>query len=313
MHMIPAIPALSFFVDSFNPVILHIYGPLSVRWYGVAYLCGFLCGYLLWLRAVQTGRTILTREQVEELLTWSIAGVLFGGRIGYMILYDWHDFIADPLILIRIDQGGMSFHGGYIGVVLAACYVSWRRKLPPWQVGDLCAMAAPFGLLFGRLANFINGELWGKISTVRWAMIFPRAPYDPTQPKVNFETATLVGLANPRHPSQLYEAALEGLVLGAIMLFLYWYGKESLTKKIPGLASGLFLILYAAARIACEKFREPDAALIMGMSRGTFYSLIMVAAGVIVTGWVTGRYVWKLWRQRRKREEAAATAIAGPS
>ena len=301
MHFFSAIPALAYMVMPFDhPVILHIWGSLVIRWYGVAYLCGFVCGYLLWLKAVKSGRTILTREQVEELLTWAIAGVLFGGRIGYMLFYDWGSFLADPLILIRIDQGGMSFHGGCIGVALAVFFVAWRRKLTYWQVGDLCAMAAPFGLFFGRLANFINGELWGRITTVRWAMIFPQAPYDPTQPTVNLETATLHGLANPRHPSQLYEAALEGLVLGAIMLILYWRGKESVTKKIPGLASGLFLLIYAAARITCEVFREPDAALIMGMSRGTFYSLIMIVAGLAITGWVGVKYI----RAVRKRTGA---------
>jgi phosphatidylglycerol---prolipoprotein diacylglyceryl transferase len=282
MHQLDLIPALAYFVDDFDPVIFHIYGPLSARWYGVSYLLGFLCGYVLWMSAVRTGRTTLSRENIEEFLTWAIAGVLVGGRLGYMLLYDFDNFISNPLIIIRIDQGGMSFHGGLAGVALGVAIVAWRKKLPLWEVGDLCAMAAPVGLFFGRLANFINGELWGKISTVKWAMIFPRAPYDDAAPTVSYDTALENALANPRHPSQLYEAALEGVILGGVMLYLYWRGKGGAVRKSPGLLCGLFLILYAAARITCELFREPDADFIMGLSRGTFYSILMAVAGVAI-------------------------------
>ena len=280
MHNATLLPALAYFVDNFDPVILHIYGPLSIRWYGVAYLLGFILGYILWLRAVKTGRASLTREQMEELLTWAIGGVLVGGRLGYMLLYDFGNFIHNPLIIFQIYEGGMSFHGGLAGVILAILIVAWKNKLPLWEVGDLCAMATPIGLLFGRLANFVNGELWGKITNVPWAMIFPNAPYDPAEPTVSYDAGLAICNANLRHPSQLYEAFFEGIVLGAVMLILYWSGKKGAAKKYPGLMSGLFLVIYAAARIFCELFREPDASLILGLSRGTFYSLIIAAVGI---------------------------------
>jgi len=289
MHTATPIPALAYFVDDFNPVVLHIYGPLSVRWYGLAYLMGFLGGYLLWRRAVSTGRTSLTREQIEELLTWAIGGVLVGGRLGYMLLYDFGNFIRDPLILFRIYEGGMSFHGGLVGVTLAVAIVAWKDGMPFWEIGDLCAMATPVGIFFGRLANFINGELWGNVSTVRWAMIFPNAPFDPSQPTVTFDTMQVTCTANPRHPSQLYEALLEGIVLGAVMLVIYWSGREGVAKKHPGLLSGIFLIVYAAARVFCELFREPDAAMIAGLSRGTFYSLIVAVAGIAIAAFAMSR------------------------
>jgi phosphatidylglycerol---prolipoprotein diacylglyceryl transferase len=282
MHFATLFPAFAYFVDDFDPVILHLYGPLSIRWYGVAYLLGFLGGYLLWRRAVSTGRTSLSREQVEELLTWAIGGVLVGGRLGYMLLYDFGAFVHNPLILFRIYDGGMSFHGGLAGVALAVAIVGRKDKLPFWEIGDLCAMAAPVGIFFGRIANFVNGELWGKVSSASWAMIFPNAPYDSSEPTVSFDTAQVVCNANPRLPSQLYEAFFEGIVLGALMLVLYWWGRGSMTKKYPGLLSGIFLFAYAFARIFCELFREPDAALIMGLSRGTFYSSLMVVAGCAV-------------------------------
>ncbi|HNX05197.1 MAG TPA: prolipoprotein diacylglyceryl transferase, partial [Opitutales bacterium] len=161
-----------------------------------------------------------------------------------------------------------------------------------WHIGDLAAAAAPLGLFFGRLANFVNGELWGNITTVRWAVIFPKAPHIATEATVYYETALGSGYANPRHPSTLYEAALEGIVLGTILIWLFWRKNGALPKALPGLLSGLFLILYAAARMFCERFREPDAGLILGLSRGTFYSLFMIVAGagIIMFALFRGRH-----------------------
>lgn len=298
MSIFASMPAFAFLVDSLNPVIVHIWGPLSIRWYGVAYVCGFICGYLAWLAAIRRKATHISREQAEALLTWAILGVLIGGRLGYMLLYDFGSFIQNPLSIIRIDEGGMSFHGGMLGVMLALLIVSLHRKIPFLELADLCAMAAPFGLLFGRLGNFVNGELWGKITDAPWAMIFPRAPYIPDQISVYFETAAMYGYANPRHPSQLYEAALEGLLLGAVLLFLYGWRRGALPRRLPGLIGGLFLLLYAAARILCEVFREPDAALILGVSRGTFYSILMALAGVTLIALT-------LFRGMRRRSEAS--------
>ncbi len=276
---LPATP-FAYFVDAFDPVILHIYGPLSIRWYGVAYLCGFVSAILLWLRAAKTGRTNLTPALLEELFTWEIAGVLVGGRLGYMVLYDLPGFWADPLSILRVYDGGMSFHGGLLGVVLAMFLFSRMRKVSLWHLGDLGAAVAPFGLFFGRIANFVNGELWGKVTDVSWAMIFPKAPLAEAAPTVYFESALAQGLANPRHPSPLYEALCEGVILGCVMLVLFWRRGGALPKARPGLLSGLFLILYAFARIFCELFREPDATLFFGISRGTFYSLFMLCAGI---------------------------------
>jgi phosphatidylglycerol---prolipoprotein diacylglyceryl transferase len=292
--ILPAFPTLAYFVDSFDPVILHIWGPLSIRWYGVAYVCGFVCGYLVWLKAVKDRLVSLKRDDVELLLTWAIAGVIIGGRLGFMLFYDFANFVADPLVIVRVNEGGMSFHGGALGVTIALAIVAWRKKLPFWEIGDLCVAAVPFGLLFGRLANFVNGELWGRISTVSWAVIFPRAEYLPTEATVYYETSLGSGLANPRHPSQLYEALLEGVLLGAIMLALFWFRKGLIPKKAPGLVSGLFLVIYAFCRIFCEAFREPDASLILGLSRGTFYSLIMAMAGAAIVAYATSRALKRL-------------------
>lgn len=292
MSLLPTFAPFAYWVDSFDPVILHVWGPLSIRWYGVAYLCGFAAAILLWWRASKTGRTPLSFDSLEDLFTWEIAGVLVGGRLGFMLLYDFGNFLSDPLLFFRIYDGGMSFHGGLLGVAFAVTLFSWRRGVSFWHIGDLAAVAAPFGLFFGRIANFVNGELWGNISTVRWAVIFPKALYDPSEATVYYETALASGKANPRHPSPLYEALLEGLVLGGLLLWLFWRKKGALPKALPGLLGGLFLILYAAARIFCETFREPDAALILGFSRGTFYSLFMLASGLFVV-------LWALWRGRR--------------
>jgi phosphatidylglycerol:prolipoprotein diacylglycerol transferase len=278
------------FVDAFDPVILHLYGPISIRWYGVAYLCGFVAAILLWLRASKTGRTSLSPTLLEELFTWEIAGVLVGGRLGYMVFYDLPGFLADPLSILRVYDGGMSFHGGFLGVVLAMICFSRMRKISLWHLGDLGAAAAPLGLFFGRIANFVNGELWGKVSDAPWAMIFPKAPLVEAVPTVYYETALASGLANPRHPSPLYEALCEGVLLGIVMLVLFWRKGGALPKARPGLLSGLFLILYSFARIFCELFREPDASLFFGISRGTFYSLFMLCVGIgIVLFVLTGK------------------------
>jgi phosphatidylglycerol:prolipoprotein diacylglycerol transferase len=295
------LPALAYFVDSFDPVIVRIWGPLAIRWYGVAYVCGFVGGYLLWLKAVKDKLVSFSREDVEILITWAVAGVLVGGRLGYMLFYDFAEFIRQPLILFRVDQGGMSFHGGALGVALAVAIVARQKKLSFLEIGDLCAMATPVGLFFGRLANFVNGELWGRISTVRWAVVFPRADYVPGEFTTYYEDALGRGIANPRHPSQLYEALLEGLVLGAVLIYLFWRKNGAVPKKTPGVIGGLFVVLYATFRILCENFREPDASLIFGLTRGTFYSLLMAAAGI-------GLIAFSLRCGKGKAEENAFTS-----
>ncbi len=276
------LPALAYFVCDFDPVILHIWGPLSLRWYGLAYVAGFAVAYLLWTRAVSQGATPLNKDNVEELMTWGIAGVLVGGRLGYMLMYDFGTLVADPLSLIRVYEGGMAFHGGALGCIGAVFFVALRRGLSPFRVGDLGVMGVAWGLFFGRIANFINGELWGKPSSLPWAVVFPKAPLAEGAPIVQVDYAGLSIMANLRHPSQLYEAALEGLALGIIMLLLFW--RTGLRERVPGLISGLFLVLYSVSRIICELFREPDAGVtpILGFSRGTVFSFFLFEIGFAV-------------------------------
>lgn len=300
------LPALAYFVNDFDPEILHIWGPLAIRWYGVAYVCGFIAGGLVWRKAIKDGLVSMKWEDMESVFTWVIAGVLVGGRLGYMLFYDFGGLLADPLSIIRVDQGGMAFHGGMLGVVIAMAIVARRRKLSFLGIADMCAMAAPFGLFFGRMANFVNGELWGHITSVPWAMVFPKSGYLPTEPTVYYESAFGSGLANPRHPSQLYEALLEGVLLGAVMLVLFWFRKGIIPKKAPGFVGGVFIVFYAAFRIFCELFREPDAGLILGVSRGTFYSLLMALAGAGAVIFITLRTLSTMKKENLAGNDANA-------
>jgi phosphatidylglycerol:prolipoprotein diacylglycerol transferase len=195
-------------------------------------------------------------------MTWLVLGVMIGGRLGSFLLYHPEQLFHPPWAFFMVWEGGMASHGGFVGVILAVWWFTRRRKLPFFQVTDAIATTVPAGLFFGRLANFINGELWGKVTDVPWAVIFPASP------------ASLV----PRHPSQLYEAALEGLLLLAFMQWRFW--KSDVTKTQPGRLSGEFLVAYSLARAVCEIFREPDADLILSLSRGTFYSLFFLAGGL---------------------------------
>jgi phosphatidylglycerol:prolipoprotein diacylglycerol transferase len=197
-----------------------------------------------------------------------VAGVLIGGRLGYFLLYDFDLLRSNPLVLLRVWEGGMASHGGFIGGVLAVWWFARRSGLPFLHLGDVVATTVPVGLLAGRIANFINGELWGKVTTVSWAVIFPRSAPE----------GTPMALIPPRHPSQLYQAALEG---GLLLGFIQWrFWKSDVVRAQPGRLSGEFLVAYAVLRIIGEIFREPDAPLILGLSRGTFYSLLLVLAGV---------------------------------
>ncbi|KXS36457.1 MAG: phosphatidylglycerol:prolipoprotein diacylglycerol transferase [Idiomarina sp. T82-3] len=240
-----------------DPVIFSI-GPLAIHWYGVMYLLGFV--FALWWGGRQAEQSPnWTRDKFSDLVFWCFLGVLVGGRIGYVIFYHFDLFMADPLYLFRVWEGGMSFHGGLLGVI-AAMYlyarVTHRRFL---AVGDMIAPLVPMGLFFGRMGNFINGELWGRVTDVPWAMIFPS------------------GGPVPRHPSQLYEAALEGLLLFAL---LWWFQRK---PHGTGAVSGLFLLGYGIARFTVEFFREPDAhlgLLSLGMSMGQWLTIPMIILGI---------------------------------
>ncbi len=252
----------------------------SLRWYALAYIAGLLLGWRLMVRLMRRpglwpGDTApMTPAQPEELLTWMILGVILGGRLGYVIFYNPGHFLANPAEIVQIWQGGMSFHGGFIGVILGVILFARARGMPLLQAGDAVALAAPAGLFFGRLANFINGELWGRVTDVPWAMVFPTVPPSLWTDGVNL----------PRHPSQLYEAGLEGLLLGAVMWGLAL--RRGWLKR-PGAVTGIFFIGYGLARSVVENFRQWDAHLGYaieigsgGLTMGQMLSLPMVAIGL---------------------------------
>ena len=252
----------AYWIHDLDPFLLRFSENLGIRWYGLAYLAGFVAAGLMLRLYHRAGRSPLDGNNVLDLMTALIAGVILGGRIGYFLLYQPAIFRHDPLMLIRVWEGGMASHGGFAGVVVALWWFTRKRETGLLQVADLIVTVAPVGLFFGRMANFINGELWGKVASVPWAVIFKNTGGD-----------TL-----PRHPSQLYEAGLEGLLLFAYMQWRFWRGSAARTQ--PGRIAGEFLIAYALLRATGELFREPDAGLILGLSRGTFYSVFLIAAGV---------------------------------
>ncbi|MCK5575487.1 MAG: prolipoprotein diacylglyceryl transferase, partial [Sphingomonadales bacterium] len=243
-----------------DPVIFSL-GPLKIRWYGLMYVLGFMAVHFLVLHQVKKYRLKFLENHVENLNFALIIGLIIGARFGYMVFYNFSYYLQHPAEILAIWQGGMSFHGGFLGVMLGAVWFTRLRKISFWAFVDLAAMVAPIGLFFGRIANFINAELWGRITDVPWGVIFPGGgPY-------------------PRHPSQLYEAALEGLVLGLVM-YAVWR-RESLRAK-PGVLSGTFLAGYGLSRVVVEVFRQPDAHLGLlagGTTMGQWLSVPMVLGG----------------------------------
>ena len=245
-----------------DPVAIEL-GPVGIRWYALAYLAGLVIGWRLARRLAVLPPYLMRAERVDDLLAWMVLGVVAGGRLGYVLFYKPGYYLLNPLEALFLWQGGMSFHGGLAGVALAAFLFARRRNLPFLRVGDVVAAVAPVGLLLGRLANFVNGELYGRATDVSWAMVFPS---DPAQV--------------PRHPSQLYEAALEGLLLGVVMLAL---ASRERVRARPGLLAGVFFLGYGLARSVAELFREPDAHLgfILGpVTMGQLLSLPLIAIGL---------------------------------
>ncbi len=255
------IPVLLF--PQFDPVLIQV-GPLAIRWYALAYIVSLLIGWRLARGLVRLPPAVATPLQVDDFLTWAVLGVVLGGRLGYVLFYQPAAFLAHPLQIFAVWEGGMSFHGGMIGVSLAVFIFCRRNAIPLLGFADRVAVVAPIGLCLGRIANFINGELWGRPAPdwLPWAMIFPRAGYV------------------ARHPSQLYQALLEGLLLFAVMFVLS--RREALRARF-GLLTGVFLCGYAAARITGEFFREPDAFLgflAFGATMGQLLSIPMAVAGL---------------------------------
>lgn len=239
-------------------------GPLQIHWYGTMYALSFVVGYYL-LRYLAPKRGIpLSSDGITQMVLYLAAGVLLGGRLGYVLFYNLPYYLSHPAQIVAIWDGGMSFHGGLIGVTLAVVIFAWKTHIGFWSLADLVVPIAPMGLFFGRLGNFSNGELWGRPSGVPWAVIFPRAPL-------------VDGVMVPRHPSQLYEAGLEGLVLFAFL----WIVAQR--RQPEGMLFGLFLVLYGLFRFCLEFFRQPDPqlGLFWGViSMGQILSLPMVLAGI---------------------------------
>lgn len=258
----------------------------GIRYYGLSYLLGFLIAWMLLRLLHRQDLSPLDSEKRADLSLYVIIGVLLGGRLGYMLLYDFGALIHDPLSLIRVWQGGMASHGGMFGVVVAMALFARRVRVSFLKVCDLCALICTPGIFLGRIANFINGELWGHPSRVPWAVIFPESKgvY-----LAEYNGFFLV----PRHPSQLYQAVLEGLLVG---IFLWWrLGKikEPLKSgRFNGLLGAEFLMAYGVMRVIGELFRVPDegVSMILGvLSRGTFYSCIMIVIGAVIWRWVKQR------------------------
>lgn len=247
----------------FDPIALAI-GPLAIRWYGLMYLTAFAAFWFLGTRRINAGAAPITRTQFDDLLFFGILGVIAGGRLGYVIFYKPAYYLAHPLESFAIWQGGMSFHGGFLGVLIAMWWFSRKTQRHWLSVMDFVAPLVPLGLAAGRLGNFINAELWGRVTDVSWGMIFRN------------------GGPLPRHPSQLYEMVAEGLLL---FLVIWVYSSKARPR---GAISGLFLVGYGAGRFACEFTREPDdflGLLAFGMSMGQWLSAPMVVAGIAMMAW----------------------------
>ncbi len=249
---------------AFDPVLVQI-GPFAIRWYALAYIFSILLGWL-YARAIARSERLwggpapLTVLDFDDFVLWVTLGIILGGRIGYVLFYNPAHFAANPIEIIELWKGGMSFHGGFAGCVVAVMLFALRRGIPTLSLGDVTCAVGPIGLLLGRIANFINSELWGRPSDVPWAMVFPN------------------GGPLPRHPSQLYEAALEGLLLFIVLATAMRMG----ALQRPGLLIGIFAVGYAVARIACELFREPDAQLGFlwgGLTMGMLLSVPLLLAG----------------------------------
>ena len=250
-----------------DPVAIAI-GPLAIRWYALAYLAGFLLGwaYVVWL----AGRDKTQRPNkldLDDFLPWGILGVILGGRVGYVLFYQTAMYLQNPLEIFMLWHGGMSFHGGAMGMIIAMLIYAWRKGIYVLRLTDWVCCAVPIGLFFGRIANFVNGELFGRITDASWGIVFPH------------------GGELPRHPSQIYEAILEGVVL-FLVLFALAHVKAVLAR--PGIISGVFLIGYAVSRMIVEFFREPDAQIgyLFGIfTMGQILCLPMIIGGLVAIGY----------------------------
>lgn len=269
-----------------SPVLLHI-GRFDLRWYSIAYLAGIFVGYWYLLKLIRQPGSPMARRHADDLVFYAALGIILGGRIGYVLFYNLGHYLQHPVEILKLWDGGMSFHGGVIGTSLGIVYFAHKEKLSWLRIHDYVACCVPFGLFFGRLANFINQELWGAPTTVPWA--------------VRFVEATPYGniLGPPRHPSQLYEAVLEGIILFAILAWMFW---KTNARYEPGKLVGVFVFFYGLFRFGIEFIREPDSQLIQfaqatHLHMGQWLSLPMILGGL-----------WLMLTAKRRRVRVEPTA-----
>ena len=270
----------------FDPVLISI-GPLAIRWYALSYIVGFILFTILGRRRIAQGNSVFTKEMLDDFLTWGILGVILGGRIGYVLFYKFSDYLANPLDIFKVWEGGMSFHGGFLGVVVAMWLFGRKHNISILKLMDTVAPLVPLGLASGRIGNFINGELWGRVTELNafWAMGFPQARYEDAEAAAHnplwAEWLQQYGML-PRHPSQLYQFALEGICLFVIV---WIFSKKT---RPAGQTAALFLGGYGLFRFIAEFARQPDdylGLLTLGLSMGQWLSVPMIVLGVIGFIW----------------------------
>jgi len=271
-----------------SPVALHL-GFFDLRWYSLAYLAGIFIGYWYLLKLLKQPGAPMARRHADDLVFYAALGIILGGRIGYVLFYNLPYYAAHPVDVLKLWDGGMSFHGGLVGTVLGILYLSWKQKLPALRIHDYVACVAPIGLFFGRLANFVNHELWGAPTNLPWAIRFPE--YN--------ELLHQTVLGPPRHPSQLYEAFLEGIVLFAILAWMFW---KTQARYQPGKLVGTFGFFYGLFRFLVEFVREPDPQLTAfthatGLHMGQWLSLPLIIGGA-----------WLMWTAKGRRVRVEPTA-----
>lgn len=301
---------LGYYVHDLSPFLLRFSENFGLRWYGLAYVAAFLLGIWLVKRLSRQGFCDIPEEKVSDfVIGGAIFGVLIGGRLGYMLFYDLDAFLQNPFIIVKVWDGGMSAHGGMIGLTLYTLWYARRHKYSWLNIGDNLVVAAPMGLFLGRIANFINGELFGRVTSVPWAMQFPKELYEapPETAQLALQEAAainpawttldaifdhvgkspalkeaLAGILSPRHPSQIYEALLEGALLFLILFLI-----RTKWRTPNGVITGIFFILYAILRSFVELFRQPDAPLTGALTRGQFLSifLVLIGIGFLIAAW----------------------------
>ncbi len=293
-------PNISPYVPLLGPFQFHLLswhvGPIGVRWYALAYIAGIVLGWRYAVRLVKNPRLwgarppTATPTQLDDLVLWLTLGTVIGGRLGSMLFYNSAELVSHPLVMFQIWRGGMSFHGGMIGVGLAIALFARANRIDILRLADLVAPCVPFGLFFGRIANFINGELWGRVTHVPWGMVF-------CNQTLQHDYGSCPAGPDARHPSQLYEATLEGIVL---FLVLRWATHRARWLERQGALTGLFLVAYALFRISLENVRQPDdnmPSFPLGLTMGMILSLPMALAGA-----------WMIWRALKQPAQASSPA-----